>query len=238
MEAPQRRQFSFGELGLVLPNLKELTLSNAGLSRLGDESLHNLKKLDISGLEEFACESPDVVIPMLKQMPFLEELTLAIRDGFGSSAVQLNDLFELPSLTSLYLMCLCCFSFYFGSHHHLTFYMLVLMITDAAITCESPLKTEKLRTLRLEKCSLSLDAATVLAGFFSSPSSCVNKFVSYRNDWDTSVWNVLIPAFARSNITSLFCLLIIHSAFFIFKVFQSSLEVPRSQVDVGSDAAA
>lgn len=99
------------ELGLVLPNLKELTLHNAVLSHLGADSLHNLKKLDVSGLEAYACETPDAVIPVLKQMPFLEDLILAVQDGFGSSAVRLNDLFELPSLTSLYLMRLSCFVF-------------------------------------------------------------------------------------------------------------------------------
>lgn len=106
---------------------------------------------------------------------------------------------------------------------------MVANTTDAGISCESPLVTEKLRTLRLEKCSLSLDAATALAKFFSSPSSCVNTFVSYRNNWDVSLWNILIPALARSNISSLFCLLTIHTHvpfFFDVTVFHSSSELP------------
>ena len=100
--------FCLEDIGLTLRNLEELTLFNARLASFGGLSLSNLKSLEISGTDEFACESPDVVVSSLRAMPFLSKLTLSIRNNPGSS-FKLNDFFEHPSLQSVHLISLCCF---------------------------------------------------------------------------------------------------------------------------------
>lgn len=105
---PQRLMFCLEDIGLTLRNLEELTLFNARLASFGGLSLSNLKSLEISGTDEFACESPDVVVSSLRAMPFLSKLTLSIRNNPGSS-FKLNDFFEHPSLQSVHLISLCCF---------------------------------------------------------------------------------------------------------------------------------
>ena len=74
----EEETLDFSTVGIITPNLERLTLKNTRVRSLSPSNLENLKYLDISGSKENAV-IPELLVPVLHQLPKLEELMLTQR---------------------------------------------------------------------------------------------------------------------------------------------------------------